>query len=421
MGWGPALFPSPTTVNADGRAHVVNLRCQAQRAVTRTRICGPEGLWNRSYTLPERWPFLPFHLVMEEHAGACDLYLHTQVCCAMASELIDIFVEAQVRQVIASFLHGCDRRPCRSVDLGANNGWMTSYMLALGSHVISVEPAADLAAAIRATATLNCWSDRSVVVDRFACAANNGDHRYCPGPNGWPGAFGHRAGGTPQGLGARLPRSGKVVLRELLLGEGRAARDFPALPRANGAPPHFDLLKLDGDGPEELWLHEIARLITSLQISVGTITFEATGHVVADRRCPGWCDVFANFQRMGFAVLRLDFQDERRFVDSRGWDLYSPNGTFARIDRHGALPRDALEQELLGVRAMRHVWQVHPNLTRSEWTTLLQQSKHVRPRSVMQFVLTREAPLLYPAFGSRRERSLHWRASRPALRGDGFD
>ena len=43
------------------------------------------------------------------------------------------------------FSPDCGRRKCRSLDLGANNGWMTAYMLQLGSHVVAVEPSVDFA------------------------------------------------------------------------------------------------------------------------------------------------------------------------------------------------------------------------------------------------------------------------------------
>ena len=46
---------------------------------------------------------------------------------------------------------------------------MSSYMLALCAHVISVEPASDLAAAVNDTVKLNCWAERSVVINAYAC------------------------------------------------------------------------------------------------------------------------------------------------------------------------------------------------------------------------------------------------------------
>lgn len=55
----------------------------------------------------------------------------------------------QVREVVASFLVGCHaRRSCRALDLGANNGWVTSRMLALGANVTAVEPQPDFARAL---------------------------------------------------------------------------------------------------------------------------------------------------------------------------------------------------------------------------------------------------------------------------------
>eukprot|EP00966_Prymnesium_polylepis_P073333 1702611-Prymnesium_polylepis.2 len=56
---------------------------------------------------------------------------------------------------------------------------MTAHMLSLGAHVISVEPQPDLAAAVRETALLNCWTERSLVLNSFACEHANSNCMRC--------------------------------------------------------------------------------------------------------------------------------------------------------------------------------------------------------------------------------------------------
>lgn len=112
---------------------------------------------------------------METKPGSCNLYGDTDVCCDMASPRVEEFVERHTTEVLASFLSDCTMRGtddvCHAADLGANNGWMTAYMLSLGAHVVSVEPQPDLAQAVRETAILNCWANKSIVFNSFACAS----------------------------------------------------------------------------------------------------------------------------------------------------------------------------------------------------------------------------------------------------------
>mmetsp|Transcript_21640 Transcript_21640/g.45950 ORF Transcript_21640/g.45950 Transcript_21640/m.45950 type:complete len:155 (-) Transcript_21640:1217-1681(-) len=131
-------------------------------------------LYNRSYPLPPRWPFPgQIRLVMESRPGSCDLYGDSTVCCDITTQRVDDFVERHTTEVLGAILTTCPQRtpPCRAADIGANNGWMSAFMLSLGAHVISVEPQADLVHALRETVILNCWANRSVVHNAFACAS----------------------------------------------------------------------------------------------------------------------------------------------------------------------------------------------------------------------------------------------------------
>ena len=86
--------------------------------------CGGDALFRRSYLLPAYFPFPPsIRLVMERVSGTCDLYSPHRSFCHSVSAGKSFEPEYHVREAIASFLSGCDRRPCAAVDLGANNGW----------------------------------------------------------------------------------------------------------------------------------------------------------------------------------------------------------------------------------------------------------------------------------------------------------
>ena len=379
-------------------------KCQSTAHRFNARWCGDAELLARSYTLQPRWPFDPWHLIMETQPGTCDLYARraSHFCCKLTGAFKE--PERHIREFIASSLADCARRPldrpCRSLDLGANNGWMTAYMLQLGSHVLSVEPAVDFAWAIRQTARLNCWTSRLRVVNARACAdRRRAEARAvdCLSPRNASrcGADGWRYGnqyGPPQllkRLGSRclgtlgLPSHYTVrgvLLRELLLD-------------ASGGTGVLDLIKMDADGPEGEWMREIEELVRGGALTVRHVVVE--GHALGP-------ETMRRFQSdHGYTVLRLDEHDGRRWMLPTGWDAYSQPGQIERLDRFAAehrhsdslvqkrtprffvngrrrvLPaadnvsRMALEEELLAVRAMRHVFRVRPNMTIQGWVTLL--------------------------------------------------
>ena len=167
----------------------------------------------RSYPMPARFPFgTPFRLVMETVPRSCDLYDGVQVemsngssfrsICELFSDGVLMQPEVHSRQIIASFLGDCHMRatPCRAVDLGANNGWLSGMMLALGvTDLISVEPQPDLARALNETVRLNCWDDsrsgRSVRVINAFVTVGDEQQRGRPVTHGCLGyRLGHQGG-----------------------------------------------------------------------------------------------------------------------------------------------------------------------------------------------------------------------------------
>lgn len=436
-------------------------------------LCAASDIARRAYPLLPHWPVGVINLVMEREPGTCDLYSEPDVCCQLTGPRGDIPMERHVREVIISFLSGCSaERPCRAVDLGANNGWFSSLMLGLGAHVISIEPQSDFARAIGESARLNCWAHRSTVLNKFACGAPcqyrtklqpSTDHVRCPfadalacvrikrvpGESGfvpckkkgctgmketaWRFVTSQAAAGLPrvqkrrEAIQAKLDAVRGMTIEQIFLGEHVVPFGHPrALGDMNAfawnrtivqRPVHYELVKMDGDGPEVTWLRNLHDLIVMGEISVGAIVFEGNGSIR-----PG---VLKLFQALNYTLFRLDVNDERRYMTSRGWDAFSPNGTFGRLNRVRSLPRDALEEELFGIRAMRHVFRVRGHLNDSEWETILTPIRRAMPH----FLLTQEHDLTEPSVGEAVSRglklaSVEWRAGgNPSFRPrrDGMD
>ena len=381
-------------------SHATMSACQPPTEVPAPCSTASEALWARSYPLPRHWPFGAIRLVMETAPGSCDLYQQEQpsYCCKLTRRTGEAeAIEGFVREVIASLLGECRRRACRAIDVGANIGWMTAYMLDLGASVVSVEPQPDLAAALRETAALNCWSDRSVVLNHFACACGR-TQANCFAPGKW---------------NARCLREQRIPARraETLYraASGIPVRAVAAWPPISGigiddvvfhgadsrsAPWHVDLLKLDGDGPEIRWLQAVSRLlrahraltIDAITVEFSTAMFGANENLKAGRTSE-FAEAFKDLQSVhGYDFFRLDTNDFRRLMTGTGWDAFSDRGAIGRIDRvRGPLPRDALEDEILGLRAMRHLWRIKRNLTHSQWHQVLAPLHKKQP--VLEFLL----------------------------------
>jgi hypothetical protein len=384
--------------------------------------------------MPPRWPLPPIHLVMENATGSCDYYRSHKPCCKISGLatarglFLEDLVERPVREVLISFLSGCSTRPggCSAADFGGNNGWMSMIMLALGANVTSVEPASDFAEAIHLSGRLNCWSHRHVVLNAFACEKEEPRFlpRGCMRPRrAWNG---YRAdGGAPDGLKDRLTdtygRTAKQILAGArlqapphgLLVRGAAVNDLvvesssrPSAALVQHLPPrHWDLIKLDGDGPEGGWLRAIDRMLVARRISVGAITLEGNNLDAV---------TMMRFQHThGFDIYRLSF-DERRRITPIGWDALSPEGVpMASLRRATRLgdetvyklrrppPRDALETEVFGLRAMRHLYKAKDGLNETEWGVLLGGIWNPR-RHAHQWLLTTDKNLAEPVPSFRR-------------------
>ena len=384
-----------------------------------------EALLARSYTLPPRWPWGAFHLVMEFRANTCDLYTRgvaSSFCCGMSALNSPSGgsgdPESHVTEALASFLSHCARSSCRSIDFGANNGWMTGYMLSAGSHVLAVEPSQDFARAITDTGRLNCgWADRLTVHNARACTRSMGQKCLAPsacarcscGGWRWGNGFGASQIDESHGEGCAerfgLPTNVSGLAFESLVWEAAAGTG------------EIDLIKMDADGPEGQWLKALKVMLHGDRpLRVRTIIVEASFVN------PETMHHFQNV--LGYTVLRLDRHDARRSVTREGFDAYSAPGSIEPLDRlqkqhepidrlkckysppgpHRSLadnvPRTKLEDEWFAVRAMRHVFHIHPNTTVQGWATIMQPV--LRCSYPMQYVLTLETAdeLLPEAQGS---------------------
>ena len=79
------------------------------------------------------------------------------------------------------------------------------------------------------------------------------------------------------------------------------------------------------------------------------------------------------------------------------------------------LPRESFEEELFGVRAMRHLYRIRTPLNASEWKIVLQP---VRSAS-LHFLLSREQALLEPSFGEAAREGRGWKRASPEWRHGG--
>lgn len=285
--------------------------------------CQSRGeLANRSYRFPAHWPFAAFDLVMElQDPGSCDLYAHRWRCCKFTSRA-HIEPERHVREAIASFLfHDCPfrsaERPCRAVDLGANNGWFSAMMIMAGAMVTAVEPQPDLARALMETMELNCWQRRGRILNTRACAESEDGYTTCMAVSDVPNCAlgGWRSGGGVSRLtrqyGSKCAKAlglpdkvGGIDLSSLLLGSATGATPTDAVLGAGPASsaiganslahaatvgstdsgalvpapavPTLDLLKMDADGPEGGWLRQIDRLISARRLRVRSLIIEGS-------------------------------------------------------------------------------------------------------------------------------------------------
>ena len=324
-----------------------------------------------------------------ETPGSCDLYARkaSHFCCAIGHGRGGVAEpELHVTEAIASVLINCNRRsasrPCRALDLGANNGWMSAHMMQLGAHVTAVEPSPDLSRALNETADVNCWADRLTLHTARACL--RADARcFHPKPCATCSCGGWRWGNT-QGHAQVTVRHGEACAMRFGLPAAVGGVVYEDLLwEASAGTGELDLIKMDADGPEGAWMRSLDALLS--RPADGRPRLRVRSLIVEGSRLEP--AVMVRLQSVhGYTVLRLDEHDDRRLVTRTGWDAYSPDGTIAPLNRYASehvagdrarckyspphvrpmadnVSRFDLEDEWFGVRAMRHVYRVKPNLS----------------------------------------------------------
>ena len=311
--------------------------------VPMSRCVHDPALLARSYPMPSRFPFgAPFHLVMESRPRSCDLYDGASMVmkdgsrrtiCQLFSDGVLMQPEVHTRQVVASFLGDCRMRrtPCRAVDIGSNNGWVSGMMLQLGvASLTTVEPQADLANAFRETVKLNCW-DRSHghsvrVLSNAITLDDNERGRQINLKCGWR-LYHFSKHKVPNCTAAAVPISDVFT------------------------DAHYDFVKIDVDGIDGELLRWLRRRLASGALRVDTLLIECSG-----------CEhqTLWSFQHeLGYHAFLLDNTDERRYLDARGHDVASGFATIPALDT-------ALE-ERYAQRFLRHVFYVRPSADRDAW------------------------------------------------------
>lgn len=328
-------------------------------------FCGGARLMERSYLLPPVYPFRPIRMVMEDQPGSCDYYRKRSFCQKVA-EGHSFEPEYHVREVIASFLHGCGAwRSCRALDLGANNGWHTASMLALGAHVTALEPQRDLARGVQDTAALNCAADRLTLINAFVRPDPDAAGSSAIGSQ-W------RAGGPPKGYGFQAGSVPNVPLDQVAVGA------------------EFDLVKIDTDGPDGALLGRFESLLSAKKTKVSTFVVEC--HNCSDALM--WR--LQNVHK--YTVCLLDMHIDRRFIDAGGVDAYQ---RAPRRDAGSASPEHPAPQpplppfvaELYSIRLMKHLYAFRPGMSLEDW----RQASGLTRAFENQYLLTRE-PLLERRF-----------------------
>ncbi|KAJ3185942.1 hypothetical protein HDU85_000856 [Gaertneriomyces sp. JEL0708] len=101
--------------------------------------------WKKlTYPLPPYFGLPSIPIVLETESGTCNLFEspgtpRPNVCDKMSrKEFYE--PDPHVREVISSLFWDCHYRKCYGVDVGANIGYFSLWMAALGAEVVSFEP-----------------------------------------------------------------------------------------------------------------------------------------------------------------------------------------------------------------------------------------------------------------------------------------
>lgn len=244
-----------------------------------------------TYLTPAYYPYPRVRLVMETQPGTCNLFWGQATRPNPCDEFSNGSIyepDPHVREAIATALNHCRWKPCHSVDLGANIGYMTAFMAALGSTVISVEPQLDLAEALKKTVLVNGWQGRVDVYAGLATMANRAGTAHVGG------AFRFYRG---PGLVETAWQAPFINVREKVLASGHHT---------------IDLVKIDTDTIDGELIDGFIQMVQQGLIEVISIITEFLN---------GTEKMLYTLQRMGYKIYRLNVHMLLRHFNSTGHDI----------------------------------------------------------------------------------------------------
>ena len=187
--------------------------------------------------------------VMETTPGTCDVF-SGDFCCGLSAGTNEITtVDAAILATIKGFLHACTEQTpdgCDALDIGANMGTMSKYMLSTGARVRAIEPQTDLAALVWATACRNGWGEKMTMYNNAVTADPAEAGSVLELGNQAEGAanWGFRPDGSHHKKGAQKFQATKIYVGDVIVGT-----------------PRFSLIKIDTDAIDHLLLLRFIELV----------------------------------------------------------------------------------------------------------------------------------------------------------------
>ena len=221
--------------------------------------------------LDPTFKFDTIETVMEAHPGTCDVFSST-FCCDLAHGTSDnVGVDAAIVSSIAAFLHYCHEhapagQECDAIDIGANMGTMSKYMLSTGARVRAIEPQKDLSTLVWNTACRNGWGGRMMTFNNAvtSVASEAGSTLtlgYSSKFGGKADEWGFRPDGGHRSKNAPVLSAQKIYIDEVI---------------AAGAS-NLAFVKIDTDSVDDQLMQRFIQLMQAGSVTVSTFTVEEPG------------------------------------------------------------------------------------------------------------------------------------------------
>ena len=246
--------------------------------------------------------FETIETVMEAQPGTCDVFSRN-FCCDLArgnSERHSEAIDAPIVSTILAFLHYCHdqkAQECEAIDIGANMGTMSKYMLSAGARVRAIEPQEDLSTLVWNTACRNGWEARMTTFNNAVTAVATEAGRtltlgYPSKIGGHADAWGFRPDGSHRAKDGAVRTAQKVYIDEVI-GAGSSDIDF---------------VKIDTDSVDDQLMQRFIQLIEGGIVTVSTFTVEEP------KAATCW-----TMQSLGY-TLYITVNAHTRFKPSSSWE-----------------------------------------------------------------------------------------------------